>query len=169
MISSRVKRICLDAMLLGVALMLSYIEALLPLSFIIPLPGAKLGLANIAVMLCFYHVSSIDALTVSIMRVAIVALLFGNFSSFLFALAGALLSYSGMWLGRLLGDRVSYYGISVLCASLHNTGQCIAGAIILGSISIFTYLPLLLVFGVIFGLITGAVIIPLSKARIFEK
>lgn len=167
MISLRVKRLSLDAMLLGAALMLSYIEAILPLSLVIPLPGAKLGLANIAVMLCFYKVSPIDALTVSILRVVTVALLFGNLSSFSFALAGALLAYLGMWLGKLMGDRVSYYGISVMCASLHNTGQCIIGALLLGSISVFTYLPLLLVFGVIFGLVTGAVIIPLSKVRMF--
>lgn len=169
MISSRVKRLSLDAMLLGAALMLSYLEAVLPLSLIIPLPGAKLGLANVAVMLCFFKVSPADALTVSILRVVTVSLLFGNVSSFLFALSGALLAYVGMWPGRLLGDRVSFYGISVLCASLHNLGQCIVGALILGSISVFTYLPLLLVFGVVFGLMTGAVVIPLSKVRIFER
>ena len=73
MISSRVKRLTLDAMLLGVAMILSYLEAILPLS--LPLPGAKLGLCNVAIMLCFYAVSPIDALAVSLMRICLTALL----------------------------------------------------------------------------------------------
>ncbi|MBR6513784.1 MAG: Gx transporter family protein [Clostridia bacterium] len=163
MISSRVKRLTLDAMLLGVALMLSYLEAVLPLSLAIALPGAKLGLCNVAIMLCFYAVSPVDALGVSLTRIVLTTLLFGNVSSFTFSLFGGLLAYGGMWLGKLLWGRVSYYGISVLCASLHNIGQCIAGAILLCGISVFSYLPLLLLFSVIFGLITAAVITPIMR------
>lgn len=160
---SRVKRLSLDAMLLSAAMTLSYIEAVLPLSLIVPLPGAKLGLANVAVTLCFYMISPVDALIVSLTRVVLTSLLFGNISSFVFSLFGSLLAYGGMWLCRVLKDKVSFYGISVLCAALHNTGQCIAGALLLYSFSIFSYLPLLLVFAVIFGLVTGAVITPLMR------
>ncbi len=163
MTSLRVRRLCFDAMLLSVAMILSYIEAILPLSLMVPLPGAKLGLANVAVTLCFYLISPIDALIVSILRLSLTSLLFGNVTSFLFALSGGMLAYIGMWIARLLKDKVSYYGISVLCAALHNTGQCLAGALMLGSMSIFTYMPLLLVFAVIFGLVTGAVITPLAR------
>ena len=163
MTSSRVKRLTLDAMLLGAAMMLSYLEAVLPLSLIIPLPGAKLGLCNVAIMLCFYAVSPTDALIVSLMRISLTSLLFGNVSSFAFSLFGGLLAYGGMWLARLFRDKVSYYGISVLCAALHNVGQCLAGAVLLRSFSIFSYLPLLLVFAVFFGLITGAVITPVTR------
>ncbi len=167
MTSLRVKRLTLDAMLLGVAMMLSYLEAILPLSFIIPLPGAKLGLSNVAIMLCFYAVSPIDALIVSLMRIGLTSILFGNISSFAFSLIGGLLAYGGLWLARLFKDRVSFYGISVLCAALHNVGQCLCGAIILSGFSIFSYLPLLLVFSIIFGLVTGAVIT--STMRLFKN
>ena len=167
MTSSQVRRFTLDAMLLGVAMMLSYLEAVLPLSLIIALPGAKLGLCNVAVMLCFYAVSPGDALIVSLMRISLTSLLFGNISSFGFSLFGGLLAYAGMWLGKALGKRVSYYGISVLCAALHNIGQCIAGSMILGSISVFSYLPLLLLFGIFFGFITGAIITPI--VRLFKN
>lgn len=163
MTSSRVKRLTLDAMLLGAAMMLSYLEAVLPLSLLVPLPGAKLGLCNVAVMLCFYAVSPADALIVSLMRISLTSLLFGNVSSFVFSLFGGLLAYGGMWLARLFRDKVSCYGISVLCAALHNIGQCLAGAVLLRSPSIFSYLPLLLVFAVFFGLMTGAVITPVMR------
>lgn len=169
MTSLRVKRLCLDAMLLGVAMMLSYLEAILPLSAIIPLPGAKLGLANICIMLCFYTVSPLDALTVSLMRISLTALLFGNLNSFAFALTGGMLAYLGMWLCKALGEGVSFYGISVLCAALHNFGQCLAGSFLLGNTAIFTYLPLLLIFALIFGGINGAIMTPISKLRFFKN
>ncbi len=169
MTSLRVKRICLDAMLLGAAMMLSYLEAVLPLGALIPLPGAKLGLSNVAVTLCFFAVSPVDALAVSVIRISLTSLLFGNVTSFLFSLFGGLLAYAGLWISKLFYDKVSFYGISVLCAALHNAGQCLAGTIVLGSAAIFSYLPLLLCFAVFFGLITGAVITPLSKLRIFYK
>lgn len=166
MTSLRVKRLCVDAMLLCVAMMLSYIEAILPLSFIVPLPGVKLGLANVAVMLCFYKISPIDAFLISVSRVFLTALLFGNISSLAFSLTGALLAYGAMWLCKLMGERVSYYGISVLCAAFHNIGQIIAGAFVLSSFSIISYLPLLLVFSVVFGLVTGSIITTLGKFRL---
>lgn len=167
MISLRVKRLTLDASLLGVAMMLSYLEAVLPLSLIIPIPGARLGLANVAVTLCFFSVSPIDAALVSLARVCLTALLFGNIQSFLFSLFGAVLAYIGMWAARCFIRHFSFYGISVLCAALHNLGQCAAAVIVLGTPAVFTYLPLLLVCAVIFGLITGAIIDPISKTKVF--
>ena len=169
MTSLRVKRLCLDAMLLCVAMMLSYIEAILPLSLILPLPGAKLGLANIAITLCFFMISPLDAGVVSFSRVCLTALLFGNVNSFFFSLAGAFLAYLGMIFAKALKKHFSFYGICVLCAALHNLGQCIAAMIILDAAGVISYLPLLLIFALIFGLITGAVITPLSKLKVFNN
>ena len=168
MTSSRVKRLTLDAMLLCVAMMLSYIEAILPLSLIVTLPGAKLGLANVAVTLCFFAISPFDAAIVSFTRICLTALLFGNLNSFFFSLSGAVLAYFGMVISMILKKHFSFYGISVLSASLHNLGQCVAAAVILENPGIFSYLPLLLIFALIFGLITGAIITPLSKLRVFN-
>ena len=169
MTSLRVKRLCLDAMLLCVAMMLSYIEAILPLSLAIPLPGAKLGLANIAITLCFFAVSPLDAAIVSLCRVSLTALLFGNINSFIFSLFGAILAYFGMLFAKRFRSCFSFYGISVLCATLHNLGQCIAAVTVLGTPEIFTYLPFLLIFALVFGLINGAVITPLLKLKVFYE
>lgn len=169
MTSLRVKRLCIDALLLCVAMMLSYIEAILPLSLVIPLPGAKLGLANIAITLCFFTISPVDAAIVSFSRIFLTALLFGNVNSFFFSLAGASLAYIGMIFAKIFYRYFSFYGISVMCAALHNLGQCIAAMIILGSFGVITYLPVLLVLALVFGLITGAVITPLSKTKVFNN
>lgn len=167
MTSSQVKRLTLDAMLLGVAMMLSYLEAVLPLSLIIPIPGARLGLANVAVTLCFFSVSPVDAAVVSLSRICLTSLLFGNIQSFLFSLFGAVLAYIGMWIARSFIKHFSFYGISVLSAALHNLGQCIAAVIVLGTPAVFTYLPVLLICALIFGLITGAMITPISRTKVF--
>lgn len=169
MTSSRVKRLSLDAMLLALAMVLSYIEAILPLSLALPLPGAKLGLANIAVTLCFCMISPADAFAVSMTRIFLTSLLFGSISSFWFSLAGGMLAYLGLWIARPLKNKVTYYGISVMCAALHNVGQCLAAAVLLGDAAILSYLPLLLISAVLFGLVMGAIITPLSKMRIFKN
>lgn len=169
MTSLRVKRLCLDAMLVGVAMMLSYLEAILPLGAVIPLPGAKLGLANIAITLCFFAVSPIDAAMVSLLRICLTSLLFGNINSLVFSLCGAFLAYMGMILAKALKKHFSFYGISVLCAALHNIGQCLAAIFMMGTPGIISYLPLLLIFALVFGLITGAIITPLSKLKVFTQ
>ncbi|MBE6573177.1 MAG: Gx transporter family protein [Ruminococcaceae bacterium] len=169
MTSSPVKRLSADAMLIGVAMMLSYLEAILPLSLIVPIPGAKLGLANVAVTLCFFKISPIDAAAVSLIRISLTALLFGNVQSLLFSLFGSVLAYIGMCIAKLFIKHLSFYGISVMCAALHNLGQCLAAMIVLGSPEILSYLPLLLICALFFGLITGAVITPISKIKVFTN
>ena len=96
-----VKRLTLDAMLLSAALLLSYIEHLLvPYLF---LPGVHLGLANVGIMYAFFRIGRLDALCVSLLRVCLMAMLFGSLSSFLFSIFGAVLSYLAILLLSLLG------------------------------------------------------------------
>ncbi len=157
-----VKRLTLDAMLLSAVLLLSYIEHLLvPYLF---LPGVHLGLANVGVMLAFFRVGRVDALSVSLLRVCVMALLFGSLSSFLFSLFGAALSYLVILFLSLLGERVSRIGISVASAALHGTGQILAAAILYGTLGVFGYLPLLLVLSLPLGITTGLLLI-LLEAR----
>ncbi len=151
-----IRRLCMNAMLLGIALLLSYLEAVLPLSLWLPLPGFKLGLANILVTLVFVAVSPWDAAVISICRISVMGILFGNAASFAFSLGGAVLSYGGLWLLARAGKRhFSMIGVSVGCAALHNMGQLLVAAAWFGTDVILGYLPMLLLAAVLFGSVTG--------------
>ena len=153
---SAARHVAADAALLGAALILSYLESLIPMPRAVP--GLKLGLANIAVILCGYLVSLPDACAVSVMRILISSLLFGSVTSLWFSLTGGIMAL--IVLAALLltpaRNKVSPTGVSVACAAAHNTGQILAASIVFGSPGIFRYLPILLLFSAVFGLITGA-------------
>ncbi len=164
----KILRICLDAMMLGAALMLSYLEAVLPLTVWLPLPGFKLGLANIVVTLVFVSIAPVDAAIVSACRISVMGILFGNAASFLFSLGGAVLSYAGLWLLAYIGRRkFSMIGVSVGCAALHNMGQILVASAFFGAEVILGYMPILLVAALLFGLVTG-IMLSLILPR-FEK
>jgi len=155
---SPVKRIVTDGMLCGAALMLSYIEAVIPLGAVIPLPGFKLGLANAAVMPVFFGIGAVDGIMVSLVRVVVSTMLFGSAASFIYSLSGALAAVIAMWLvKRFFASRLSYYGAGMLSAAFHNTAQCAAASLVLGSTAVFSYAPVLLVISVITGFITGMI------------
>ncbi len=155
----KIRRLCLDAMLLALSLILSYLEAVLPLTVWLPLPGFKLGLCNIIITLIFIAVSPIDAAIVSFCRISVMGLLFGTVASFSFSLCGGILSYLGLWLLAKLGRRAfSMVGVSVGCAALHNMGQLLAAAVWFGGDVVLGYLPILLIAAVIFGTVTGTVL-----------
>lgn len=150
------RRLCMDALLLGTAFMMSYLEALLPLQAFLPLPGFRLGLSQLVITLTFFCVGRADAAAVSAIRVLAMGLLFGNASSLFFSLCGSLLAYVGLWLGYvLLRSRCSYIGLGVLCAALHNLGQLLAAALLYGSGVFLGYLPAMLFSAVLFGGIGG--------------
>ncbi len=152
----KIRRLCLDAMLLSISLLLSYIEAVLPLTVWLPLPGFKLGLANIIITLVFVTISPFDAALISFCRVSVMGILFGNISSFLFSLCGAALSYLGLWLlARAARRAFSILGVSVGCAALHNVGQLFAASLWFGTEVMLGYLPILLIAALIFGTVTG--------------
>ena len=156
------KRLTLDAMLLASVLLLSYIEhLLLPYLF---LPGVHLGLANVGIMYAFFRVSRMDAAVISLLRVFLMAMLFGSISSFAFSLCGAAFSYLAILSLSFLGERVSRIGISVASAALHGTGQILAAAILYGTVGVFGYLPLLLLLSIPLGVLTGLLLI-LLEAR----
>lgn len=150
------RRLCADALLLCAALMLSYLEAILPVHLILPLPGFRFGWAQLAVTLVFFRVGRADAALVSLSRVLIVGLLFGSATTVYFSICGAVLSYIGLWIGHAaLRPRCSYIGLGVLCAALHNIGQLTAAATLFGSGIVVAYLPVLLVCSAVFGGLGG--------------
>lgn len=150
------------AMLLGAALMLSYLESFVPLP--LPLPGFKLGLANIALLVCFELVSPTAALFLQILRISISALLFGSPATFWFSLAGGTLSYIVVAVFyAFFRKHVSELGISIASAAMHNIGQLLAAAVIFSSAAVFAYLPWLLFASLIFGSFTGIICRAVNK------
>lgn len=124
-----VRRLCVCAMLLGVSMLLSYLEHLFPLDLLVPLPGIRLGWAQIAITVAYFFVGRTEAAMVSGARVILMGLLFGTGMSFCFSVCGALLSYCGLFLGERLYRRCSYFGLGMICAVLHNIGRVGCGSV----------------------------------------
>ena len=148
------KRIAFLGLFVALAFVLSYIEFMLPLN--IGIPGAKIGIANLAVMVTLYTVGKKNAIALSIIRVILVGLTFGNISMMMYSLAGAALSLFAMLLAKRIG-KLSMTGVSVLGGVFHNVGQIIVAMLVLESKSLFYYLPFLIIVGTITGVVIGIV------------
>ena len=147
----KTKKLTLLALLTAAAMILSYVESLLPSAGI---PGVKMGLANIAVIFALYRLGWREALGVSLVRVAMVSTLFGSLSALLYSLSGAVLSLAVMALLRKT-DRFSSTGVSVAGGVAHNAGQIIMAILLLGNARLVYYYPILAVSGVGGGILTG--------------
>lgn len=153
------RRLALDALLLAVALIFSYVEAIFPLTAFIPLPSFKLGLANVVIMLAVWTASAADAAIISLLRILVMGLLFGNPVSIWFSLGGAIFSLLTLIiLKKFLSEKFSFVGISVLSAASHNIGQVLFATAFFGINTVFAYLPLLLSVSTLFGGICGALV-----------
>ena len=143
----KTKALALCAVLVALALGLSYLERFLPLQMAVPLPGVKLGLANIVTLMALYFLGTRPAVTILGLRCGLSALAF--------SLTGGLLALGTMTLARRI-PALSVYGVSVLGAAAHNLGQICAAMVLLGSVYVISYLPFLLAVSVLTGLATGA-------------
>ncbi len=144
------------AALLGVSLLLSYLEAMLVPA---PLPGVKLGLANIVVVYAAYRYSMGTAAAVSLARILLTFFLFGGGVSLLFSLSGGITVLLLLWILRRLPPFCSYIGISVLCAAVHTMGQLCFAVCYLGSAAILlSYGGVLLLGAALCGGITGTLL-----------
>lgn len=149
------ERIAVDAMLLAAALLLSYIEAVIPLGAVIPVPGAKLGLANIAAVMLVMGGRSSDAAVVQAARIIINGILFGNLTSFMFSATGGMASVAAIILVyRFASDKLSAVGLSVIGAVIHNIAQMAAAYFVMG-IGVMYYLPVMLICATASGIVTG--------------
>ena len=173
-ISSRAdltRRVAIDAMLCAFAMMLSYLEVLLPLGAVIPIPGFRLGLANLVVLAVFYLLSPIDAAAVSATRILLMGLLFGSATSLFFSAMGGLFSFLVLLLATKMGKKCSFIGVSILSAAAHNCGQITAAVVLFDASLILTYLPWLLIAATVYGGTVG-VLLNLLMPRlsgIFER
>ena len=147
----KTKRLVLLAMLTAVAMILSYVESLLPS---VGIPGVKMGLANIAVIFALFRFGWKEAAALSLVRVVLVSLLFGSVGAMLYSLAGAVLSLAVMALLRRI-DRFSTVGVSVAGGVAHNAGQILMAMLILQTKQLLGYLPVLAISGIAGGVLTG--------------
>lgn len=138
----------------ALAILMGYVEMLIPLPLLVP--GMKLGLANVIIVIVLYHMDTKSAFFISLVRVFMSGLLFQGFAGLLYSLAGALLSLGVMALLKKTG-KVSITGVSVMGGVFHNVGQIIVAAAVVENIKMAYYLPFLLVTGVVTGFVIGAV------------
>ncbi len=134
------------------ALIFSYVETLIPIS--LGIPGAKLGLANLVIVTALYKMRLQEVYVLSVVRVVLSGLIFGNYISILYSLAGGLLSLTVM-AALKKGDRFSVTGISVAGGVFHNIGQLLIAMFIVETFSISYYIPGLLAAGTVTGLMIG--------------
>lgn len=150
------KKLTRCAMLAALALALSYIEGFVPPLLLLPLPGAKWGLANIVTVYALCTLGAPSALSIVLVRCTLGALFAGNASALLFSLLGGLCALAVMTL--LKKCRIfSLFGVSVGGAAAHNIGQVLAAMLTLGSSAPLAYLPLLLVVSVFTGALNAFV------------
>ena len=148
------KRMVLCAIFLSLALVLSYFERFIPLQLAIPLPGVKLGLANIVTLSVMYLMGARYAYVILILRCVMGAMFGGGVTALAFSLTGGLMALTVMLAARYV-PVFSVYGVSILGAAAHNVGQILAAVFIMDSIYIIGYLPYLLAVGLCTGFATG--------------
>lgn len=150
----KTKKIAGIGMMIALAFVLSYIESLIPFSF--GIPGIKLGLSNLVVMVSLYQFSTKTAFGISVVRILLAGLTFGSLYSMLYSLAGGLFSFVIMALLKKT-KRFSVYGVSMAGGICHNIGQIAVASLILQTGLLVYYLPFLLVSGILAGMAIGFV------------
>ena len=150
----KARRIALCSILISMALVLSYIECFIPLQLLVPLPGVKLGLANIVTLIALYLLGVKEAISILIPRCILGALFGGGVTGLIFSLTGGILAMGAMALAKK-APVFSVYGVSILGAAAHNVGQIGIAMLMMNSIYVGAYLPYLLIVALFTGASTG--------------
>ena len=154
------RRLAFGAMFTALALIFSYVEFLLPLP--VPVPGIKLGLANLVIIIAIYRMSFKYAFTINCVRIVASGLLFSGVFGMLYSFAGGILSLVVMYVLYRTG-RFSMVGISMAGGVMHNLGQLLTACLIVSSISLMSYFAVLLFSGLISGILIGIVAYNIEK------
>lgn len=147
------KNLARYALLVALAMALSWLESMIPLPGL--LPGMKVGLANLVVVFALYRMSPGDAASISLVRVLLTSAAFGSAYSFAYSLVGAALSLAVM-AGLKKLDQFSIVGVSAAGGVCHNIGQLLVAAAVLETVRLGWYLPVLLASGTLTGAAIGA-------------
>ena len=145
-------RVAVFGVFTALALIFSYVELLIPINF--GIPGAKLGLANLVIIIVLYKSDWKEALLLSVVRIVLAGFLFGNLFGILYSLAGGILSLAVMALLKRSGA-FSIIGVSMAGGVSHNVGQLIMAMLVVETYAVGYYLPVLLIAGLITGTLIG--------------
>ena len=163
----KARRITKLALLTAVALIIFIIELQIP--NIIPIPGVKLGLANIVTVYAVYKYSAKETAAIVLTRVVLGAIFGGNIAAIMYSMAGAVMCLVGMLLVKRIIPLKYIWLSSILGAILHNTGQIIVAVIVMRSFAVISVYPFLLTAGCIAGAFTGLCAQFLIKRGSLEK
>lgn len=142
------------ALLVSMALAVSLIESMIPLP--VTIPGAKLGLSNIVILITLMHFGFREAVVVASLKSFLLMLITGSVTSFAYSLAGSILSSVVMSIAYFYCHGIfSTIGVSILGAVAHTVGQLIVASFVLSNIMVFTYLPILILIGIFTGYFVG--------------
>lgn len=147
------KKLARLALLTAIALIIFIIEMRIP--DIVPIPGVKLGLANIVTVFSIYHYSAKETSLIVLARILLGSIFGGNIGSIIYSLSGTLLCLTGMIILHRIIDEKNIWICSILGAVLHNIGQTAAALVMMKTTAVLSYLPFLLVSGCIAGAFTG--------------
>lgn len=148
------KKVAMSGMLVALAMIFSYVEAIIPFS--VGIPGIKLGLANLVILGCLYLMNPFHVLMILIVRIVLSGFLFGNLSVIIYSLAGGLLSFAVMFAFKRI-KFFSILGVSIIGGVTHNVGQIVVAIIVVENLSILAYLPVLLISGSMAGAVIGLI------------
>lgn len=148
------KKVSYCAIFVALALVFSYVEAMIPFNF--GIPGIKLGIANLVIVIGLYLLKPHEVLIISVVRILLAGFMFGSGMSIIYSLAGGLLSFAVMLLLKKIKG-FSILGVSIAGGVSHNMGQLLMAVLIVQNIKIGYYAPVLLFAGAVTGTIIGIV------------
>jgi heptaprenyl diphosphate synthase len=160
----RTKHISLIALSIALAFALSFLESLVPIN--LGIPGVKIGLANLVVLVSIYILPKRDAFFISMIRILLSGLIFSGAFSLIYSFAGGILSFVVMILAQK-NKHLSVIGVSILGGVAHNVGQIVTAICVVHTYRLIYYFPVLLitgaVAGVVVGIISGIIVTRLSN------
>lgn len=164
----KVQKMALLGVLTAAAIVIAILESFIPS---VGIPGVKLGLANIVILIILYELGIWEAVVVNLLRVLVVSLVRGTFLSmgFFMSLSGCVLSLGIMILFYLLIKKFSIIGVSVIGSIFHVAGQILIAMIYLGSAYIFLYLPVIAISAIITGVFVGIVAKLIINTGVIKK
>lgn len=148
------RRIALSAVLAALAMIFSYVETLIPVP--VPVPGIKLGIANLVIVMAIYKLGFRYAFTINCVRIVISGLLFSGVFGMIYSFAGGVLSIAVMYLLKRTGW-FSMIGVSMAGGVAHNLGQLITASLLVSSVRMMSYFSILLFSGLISGILVGII------------
>lgn len=150
--TAKTRHLAFSAMFAALALIFSYVEALIPIP--IPVPGVKLGIANLVIIIALYRMGFKYAFSINCVRIVIAGLLFSGVFGMIYSFAGGILSLCVMYLLKRT-KLFSMVGVSMAGGVMHNLGQLIAACLIVSTSSLMSYFSVLLFTGLIGGILVG--------------